>query len=146
MNRIRSWTIVTLLLLAANTIARPVSFVSAVVVQDEKGQRAVQNDLPPVEQQLKVLTGKLELTEDQQGKIKPILQDLHDATLKLMQDASLSQEERLTRIRPVRYQTRDRMREVLNDDQKKKLDDYLQGPHSDMHGTLTGNPSGSPQN
>jgi hypothetical protein len=145
MNQIRSWAIVTLLMLAT-TIARSVSIVPAIVAQDDKGQRVAQNDLPPVEQQLKVLTAKLELTGDQQDKIKPILQDLHDATLKLMQDASLSQEERLARITPVRYQARDRMREILNDDQKKKLDDYLQGPHSEMHGPLTGNPAGSPQN
>ncbi len=146
MNRIRSWAIVPLLMLAATTIARPISTMSSVIAQDEKGQHVAQSDLPPVEQQLKVLTAKLELTGDQQDKMKPILQDLHDATLKLTQDASLSQEERLARIRPVRYQTRDRMREILNDDQKKKLDDYLQGPHSEMHGPLTGNPSGSPQN
>ena len=30
------------------------------------------------------------------------------------------------------------MRAILNDDQKQKLDQYLQGPHNEMHGDLTG--------
>jgi hypothetical protein len=35
-----------------------------------------------------------------------------------------------------------KMREILSDEQKKKLDQYLQGPHPDMHGTLQ--PKASP--
>jgi hypothetical protein len=31
-----------------------------------------------------------------------------------------------------------KIREILSDDQKKKLDQYLQGPHSEMHGNLSG--------
>jgi hypothetical protein len=27
---------------------------------------------------------------------------------------------------------------LLNDDQKKKLDQYLAGPHAEMHGGLSG--------
>jgi predicted kinase len=36
------------------------------------------------------------------------------------------------------------IREILNDEQKKKFEQYLQGPHADMHGTLSGATS-SPQ-
>jgi Spy/CpxP family protein refolding chaperone len=94
--------------------------------------------LPTVEEQLKVLTGKLDLTGDQQTKIKPILQDLHDATQKLMEDKSLSNEERLAKVRPQRMNADSRIRSILNDDQKKKLDQYEQGPHGEMHGSLRG--------
>jgi hypothetical protein len=31
-----------------------------------------------------------------------------------------------------------KIREILTNDQKKKLDLYLQGPHSEMHGNLHG--------
>jgi hypothetical protein len=31
-----------------------------------------------------------------------------------------------------------KMREVLSDNQKKKLDQYENGPHQEMHGTLSG--------
>jgi Spy/CpxP family protein refolding chaperone len=94
--------------------------------------------LPTVEDQLKVLTGKLDLTGDQQTKIKPILQDLHDATQKLMEDKSLSNEERLAKVRSQRMKADSRIRSILNDDQKQKLDQYEQGPHGEMHGGLRG--------
>jgi Spy/CpxP family protein refolding chaperone len=94
--------------------------------------------LPTVEEQLKVLTGKLDLTGDQQTKIKPILQELHDATQKLMEDKSLSNEERLAKVRPQRMKADSSIRSILNDDQKKKLDQYEQGSHGEMHGGLSG--------
>jgi hypothetical protein len=98
----------------------------------------VQDDLPTVETQLKVLTEKLDLADDQQVKIKPILQELHDATQKLVLDENASREERLSKVRPQRYKADKKIREILSDDQKKKLDQYLRGPHGEMHGNLSG--------
>jgi len=106
--------------------------------KEKHGQRDAQDGVPTVETQLKVLTEKLDLTGDQQAKVKAILQELHNATLKLVRDKSLSQEERLAKVRPQRYKADKQIREILNDDQKKKLDQYLQGPHSEMHGNLSG--------
>jgi len=94
--------------------------------------------VPRVEDQLKVLTQKLDLIGDQQAKIKTILQELHDASLKLMQDESMSQDELLSKVRPLRMNADKKIREILTDDQKKKLDLYLQGPHPEMHGNLHG--------
>ena len=93
--------------------------------------------LPTVETQLKVLTEKLNLSGGQQNKIRPILKELHDATEKLAQDKSLSHEERLAKVRPQRYEADKQIREILSDDQKKKLDAYEHGPHSEMHGNLS---------
>jgi Spy/CpxP family protein refolding chaperone len=94
--------------------------------------------LPDVGDQLKVLTRKLDLSVDQQPKVKSILQELYDASLKLMQDESASREELLSRVRPLRMNADKKIREILSDDQKKKLDQYLRGPHSEMHGNLSG--------
>ena len=94
------------------------------------------SDLPDVENQLKVLTEKLDLTADQQPKVKTILQGLHDSTLKIMQDKTISRDQLLSKVRPLRMNANGKLREILSDDQKKKLDQYLQGPHPDMHGTL----------
>jgi hypothetical protein len=105
--------------------------------------------VPTVQEQLKVLTEKLDLTGDQQARITPILQELHDATQKLVQDKSLSREERLDKVRPHRYKADKEIREFLSDDQKKKFDQYLRGPHSEMHGNLSGAtppPRRAPQN
>ncbi len=73
------------------------------------------------------------------------MQELHDATLKLMRDEKLSHEERLDRVRPLRYSADKKIRVILNEDQKKKLDQYLQGPHHEMHGDLEGKTQPSPQ-
>ena len=100
--------------------------------------------LPSVEDQLKVLTEKLNLSEDQQATIRPILKNLHDATQKLAQDKSLSHEGRLAKVRPQRMKANQQIRQILSDDQKKKLDQYLAGPHGEMHGNLTGAPPSAP--
>ena len=121
MNRIRFFAAGSLLMFALTALAQ-------------------QPGVPAVGDQLKVLTAKLDLTADQQAKMTPILEHLHDVTAKLVEDKSLTEEQRLDKVRPVRFQTRDQMRAILTDDQKKKLDQYLQGPHNEMHGELTGHP------
>jgi Spy/CpxP family protein refolding chaperone len=105
--------------------------------------------VPTVEKHLKVLTEKLDLTGDQQAKIKPILQKLHDATQKLMQDESMSREERLGHVRPWREKADKKIREILNDEQKKRLDQLEHEPHSELHGNQNGAtppPPRAPQN
>ena len=146
MNLYRSFAIVAVLIVTlAATAQQPSTTPSATGNQHNQGN--TQSSLPSVEQQLKSMTAKLDLTSDQQAKITPILQQLHDATLKLMQNSSLSNDQRLSKIRPERYKTRDEIRAVLNEDQKQKLDEYLQGPHSEMHGSITGTtPPPQPEN
>ena len=123
--------IVALTAPAQQTATRPTD-------KDEHGQSAGQDDVPVVGQMLKVLTEKLDLTGDQQARITPILQKLHDTQQKLMQDKRLSREERLAKVRPQRHKADKQIRKILTDDQKKKLDQYLQGSHPEMHGNLSG--------
>ena len=61
-----------------------------------------------------------------------------------MQDDTLSHQERLAKVRPQRLMADTKLREILSDEQKKKLEQYMQGPHADMHGKLSGATS-SPQ-
>jgi hypothetical protein len=101
----------------------------------------MQDDVPNADDQLKVLTTKLDLTDDQQARIRPILLTLYDATVKISQDQSLSREQRLARVRPFRSKAHDQIREILNEEQKEKLEQYMQGPHTEMHGNLSGKTS-----
>lgn len=144
MNRFRVLAIATLSMFALATAAQQTATGPAGTDKDAQGQSTAQSGVPTVELHLKVLTEKLALTDDQQARIKPILQELHDATVKLVQDKSLSHEERLAKVRPYRYEADKKIREFLNDEQKKKLDQYEQGPHSEMHGHLTGGTSPHP--
>jgi Spy/CpxP family protein refolding chaperone len=144
MNRFHSLAIGTILIFALTAPAQQAATAPGAADKNEHSQVGTQDGVPAVDEQLKVLTIKLDLTADQQARIKPILQELHDATLKLVQEQSLSREARSARVRPQRYKAHDQIREILNDDQKKELDQYLQGPHPEMHGNLTGATS-SPQ-
>ena len=143
MNRIRVLAIGSTLLIA------PVMLAQQTAPTGEPTKGAAQGVvLPDVGDQLKVLTQKLDLSVDQQPKVKTILQELHDASLKLMQDESTSHEELLSKVRPLRMNADKKIREILSDDQKKKLDQYLRGPHSEMHGNLSGTtppPTGKPK-
>lgn len=92
--------------------------------------------VPTVESQMKFLSPRLDLTQDQHAQFQTILQDLHDATVKAVRDQSLSSQERLTNVRAERMRADKRMREVLTEDQKKKLDQVEQGPHPELHGNI----------
>jgi Spy/CpxP family protein refolding chaperone len=153
MNRIRLLVVGTVLMFALTAIAQqaatqPDRPTPDHPVRDGHGQ-GMHDGVPTVERHLKVLTEKLALTDDQQAKIKPLLQKLHDATQKLVQDESMSREERLDNVRACRYKADNEIREILNDHQKKKLDQLEQGPHTELHGNLNGTtppPPRAPQN
>lgn len=133
MNRIRFLAIGSVLLIAPAMPAQQTTQTGG----PAKGA-AQSISLPDVGDQLKVLTQKLDLSVDQQPKVKTILQELHDASVRLTQDESMSQDELLSKVRPLRMNADKKIREILTNDQKKKLDLYLQGPHSEMHGNLHG--------
>jgi Spy/CpxP family protein refolding chaperone len=92
------------------------------------------HEVPSVEGHLKVLATKLDLTADQQYKVRPILQEMHDSMQKVEDDQTLSHDERMADLRPIHSKADKEIREVLNDDQKKKLDLLEQQSHADFHG------------
>jgi len=136
MNRIQSVAIASLLVTLGATAVPPANAASAPAQNEPAG-------VPAPDQQLSVLTAKLDLTADQRGKIRPILAELDDLQAKLMADATLTQDERMAKIRPARYKAADQIRAVLTDEQKPKFEAYLAGPHPEMHGNLNG--SSAPQ-
>src|SRR5581483_2409884 len=64
-------------------------------------QAATNAAVAPVDQHLKLLAEKLDLTASQQEKARPILQQMHDDSQKVMDDKSLSHEEAMSRMHPV---------------------------------------------
>ncbi len=144
MNRFHSAAFGIILIFALNVAAQQTATAPGSAGNGKQGQLRAQDNVPSADEQLKVLTTKLDLTDGQQAKIKPILQSLHDATVKISRDQSLSRDERLSRVRPLRYRAHDQIGEILNDQQRKKLEQYMQGPHPEMHGKLSGATS-SPQ-
>jgi hypothetical protein len=100
--------------------------------------RGVNNGFPPVEDHLKMLSEKLALTADQQAKARPILQQMHDTTQKVMQNKKISDPERTSKLRACHLRADTKLREILNDDQKQKLDQLEQDAHMDLHGNGNG--------
>jgi hypothetical protein len=69
---------------------------------------------------VKALAKSLDLNEAQQAAIKKILEQLQREILRLRQDSSISGGDRIGRFRALQDQTVERIRSVLNDEQKKK--------------------------
>ncbi|HLJ86455.1 MAG TPA: hypothetical protein VKZ53_06505 [Candidatus Angelobacter sp.] len=99
----------------------------AFAVQSGAGQGPGQGQgphhrMPSADEQVKDLTQKLNLSADQQTKVKSIVEDIHQQANAVMKDESLSQDDRRSKMRTLHENGMSRVREVLNDDQKKKFD------------------------
>ena len=77
---------------------------------------------PSVDQQVKRLTDRLNLSADQQSTIKPILEDQQQQMASLREDTSLSREDRMSKMRSIRESTTSKISAILNDDQKKQYE------------------------
>jgi Spy/CpxP family protein refolding chaperone len=132
MNRIRSLAVAGLLTLALTTVAQQ----SAPVSADSGNSVTDSNGVPTVDAQLRLFGEKLDLSAEQQTRLKPVLDDLYNATVKIIHDESMSRAERMNNVMSWRMKTDKRIREILNDDQKKKLDQVEQEPHPELHGNV----------
>ena len=72
--------------------------------------------------QLERMTSELNLTSDQQEKIKPLLLERQQKMQALMQDQSMSQEDRRAQMRTIMDGTHNSIKATLTDDQKQKFD------------------------
>lgn len=97
---------------------------------------AAQETIPTPQEQLNALNKSLDLSADQQVKVKTILDQLHDATVKIVEEKSLTHDQKVAKVRPWRYDTDKKIRAILTDDQKKRLDQFEHEPHPEMHGSL----------
>lgn len=72
--------------------------------------------------QLEHMSKALNLTDDQKSKIKPILEDQDKQMHQLMQDSSVSQQDRRTKFQQIRENSMSQIKPILNPDQLKKLE------------------------
>jgi Spy/CpxP family protein refolding chaperone len=68
------------------------------------------------------LAKNLDLTEEQQAAVKKILEERQQQTLQIRRDPSISGSARIERFHMLQEATVERIRTVLNDEQKKKYD------------------------
>ena len=131
MNRVRLFAIATILLFALNIFAQQSTTPTS--NNQQHPQTGAHHGTPSAEDHLKVLTEKLDLSSDQQARIRPALQELHDATEKVTQNNSLTQEQKMAAMHAELAKADKKMREVLTDEQKEKLTQLEQEMHGKAH-------------
>jgi len=117
---------------------------SATVPQDSQqgGQQGMghRRGMPTPDERLQMLTKQLNLTADEQAKIKPILVDEQKKMEDLRNDSSLSRQDRFQKMQQIRQDSSAQIRSNLNSDQQKKYDDMQKQMQERRHGNGGGNP------
>ncbi len=84
--------------------------------------------------QVNALASALNLTTDQQAKVKTILEDQHQQAVSVVNDGSMSRDAKLQKIHQLRQSTIDKVRATLtSDEQKSKFDTMVQAQNDRIH-------------
>jgi protein CpxP len=89
------------------------------------------------ESRLKMLTEKLNLTGDQQAKLKPILEDESTQMKTLHDDTSLAQADKRAKMKELRESSTEKINAVLTPDQQakwKQMKQEMMEKHKEMKG------------
>jgi Spy/CpxP family protein refolding chaperone len=73
------------------------------------------------EQELGWLSDKLQLTDDQKAKIKPLIEDEHKQLAALRGDSSLTRQDRQAKFQQIHASTYDQIRPILTEPQQATL-------------------------
>jgi hypothetical protein len=123
MNRLGTLAIGTIVLAALTLSAQQNSGGTAGSQQQQTAGTAVDGHL-------RMLTEKLELTDEQQVKMRPIIQQFLEGQQKLAADKNLSEEQRSASMNKLREQANKQAHQVLSADQSVKLEQMEQEGHA----------------
>jgi protein CpxP len=99
-----------------------------------------------VDDQIKHLSKKLNLTSDQQAKLKPILEDQRKQMEAVHNDSSLSREDKFSKMQALRQSSDTQIKGVLTDEQSKSFDKMREEQRDRMkqwHGGANAPPAGA---
>jgi hypothetical protein len=77
-----------------------------------------------IDDRVRQLTKALDLNEAQQSAVKKILEERRQQTLRIRHDPSMTGSARIEQFRALQDSTVERIRAVLNEEQKKKYDPF----------------------
>jgi Spy/CpxP family protein refolding chaperone len=107
--------------------------------QTAPDQGAMKADHPmgpmTTDDRLKMLTEKLDLTDDQQAKVRPILEDQSTQMKALRNDSSLSTEDKQAKMKELHESSMDKMNAILTPDQQtkwKQMKQDMKDKHKEM--------------
>ena len=100
---------------------------------------------PTVEQRLQRMTKQLNLTDDQQQKIKPILENESTQMQSLRADSSLPQQDRMAKMQQIRQTSSEQIKPILNADQQQKFTEMMSHQGRGRGGPQQGQAPSQPQ-
>ena len=114
-------------------------------MQDGMAQGGAMHPMGPMstEQRLQHLTQMLNLTSDQQSKIKPILENESQQMQTLRADTSMTREDRMGKMRSIRETTNSQISPILTTAQQQKWQQMQSEQRQHMHGGVAPNAVGS---
>jgi len=124
------WSILTILLLLATglTFAQASPQSQAPTPDKHAGMHHEES----ADQHLQMLSEKLNLTDDQKAKLKPVLQDQLQQMKAVREDSSLSEEQKRAKMKSVHESLHDQINAVLTPDQQAKFKQMRQ-EHMQKH-------------
>ena len=84
--------------------------------------QGMRHGMPSVDERLQHLTKMLNLSSDQQAKVKTILEEQRDQMTALKGDTSMSQQDRRAKFQSIHQDAHQKIEGVLNDEQKTKFE------------------------
>jgi protein CpxP len=113
------WSMLTILMLLAAglTFAQPSQESQAPTPNKHAGMQRGES----ADQHLQMLSEKLNLTDDQKAKLKPILQDQMQQMKAVREDSSLSEEQKRAKMKPIHDTLHDQINAVLTPEQQAKF-------------------------
>jgi hypothetical protein len=101
--------------------------------QSQQQGSAQSGQAPGIDNQVQILAQQLNLSADQQAKIKTVLEDQHTQAMTIVHDQSLQREDKVQKIHTLRESTIQKVRATLtSDDQKQKFDQMVQAQDDRM--------------
>jgi periplasmic protein CpxP/Spy len=113
---------------------------SATPAGEGQGQH---HGMPSVDERVQQMTKALNLSDDQQTKVKAILTDQRDQMMSLKQDTSAAPTDRRAKFHEIHQNTQQKIRDVLTDDQKTKFDQMQERHKEHMTNKGAGGSTGS---
>jgi len=99
--------------------------------------------MPSVDERVQHLTKMLNLSTDQQAKVKSIFEDQQNQMASLKQNTSMSQEDRRAKFQAIHQDTHQKIQALLNDDQKAKFEE-IKAQHKEHMGARGQGDASSP--
>lgn len=97
---------------------------------EHMGQMGRTHGQMSADEHLQMISQKLNLTEDQKAKIKPIIEEHLQQRQAIMKDESLTPEQKHSKMQASGDAAHTKIEALLNDDQKKQFAEMMK----DMHG------------